>query len=201
MQLTVYPVFRSGFAEGTPLDGSSGPTTHDLSDRTINSGDVDMHSSDEEDANNTPGPFQRFQDSDDEDDDDDAMLEDPETEAHPPAVDVADKDARQRHNSESWDTMEDTNLESASNSSITGDFQGTPEIQVHQSRSDVPKEKSARDRAVSMTDGPSIQGPHKTRVVVKDVAYSTYRAVLYYVCMTIILHHCHNIHTPLDLHR
>lgn len=33
-----------------------------------------------------------------------------------------------------------------------------------------------------------IPGPNKTRVVVKDVAYTTYRAALYYVRLPIIIH-------------
>lgn len=173
-------MFRSGFAEGSALQSLSG-AMHGLSDCTVKSGDVDMHSSEEDDATNTPTPFQRFQDSDDEDDDDDGILEDHEIQTHPPATDIADKDARQRHNSESWDTMDDTNLESVSNSSTTGDFQSTPQIQVSQSHRNTLVEKNVRDPAVSIVDGASVSGPQKTRVVVKDVAYSTYRAVLYYI--------------------
>ena len=62
-------MFRSGFAEGIRLEGPCGDGCKS-SERITNTGDVDMHSSDEDDVSNTPGPFPRFQDSDDEDDED-----------------------------------------------------------------------------------------------------------------------------------
>lgn len=153
-----------------------------------------MHVGDDDEVD---GEIGRFQDSDDEDDseEDITIADDGSMELHLPSSAVDQHPIGEtedsRRESASWDIMEDERPEGVNEPNEVVDQQeysrtpsrashpGTPgQARLH----GVPKASNASvqtydDTAVSKLT----PGPRKVRVIVKDAAYSTYRAVLHYV--------------------
>lgn len=195
--LTFNEVFLSGFSEGItskiPLAdiGTSAESASIISD-------VDMPAIEDDELDSTFKAFHRFQDSDDEDDEDDDVTstEEPMLELHLPVPDRADRAVEQSHlrqDSDPWDTVEGEHPTSASNSPRATGFQSLFKDLSHASRPGTPTSRTTRDSNTNVKDTNTVSskrgddsdflpaGLPRVRVVVKDAAYSTYRAVLYYV--------------------
>ncbi|OBZ68962.1 hypothetical protein A0H81_11068 [Grifola frondosa] len=170
-------MFGSGFAEA-----SSDQPTIDVS-----SGSVGVESPDGVDAVDAG---REFDDSDIEDDDDDPMvLDDESVRDKPRDVTEGSRACVGGAPTESW-------LSTSGNDGTTEPFS---ERQLHETERNVrPKlshpstprstertlERSPERRPVasaSILPQEEVPGPKKARVVVRDVAYTTYRAVLYYI--------------------
>lgn len=191
----LFQVFRSGFAEGNGLEGPSsdngGTFQSSPPDNNISSRDGD----DEEADDDHEFPY-RFQDSDDEDDEDVVMTDDTRIELHLPPSSVGrnteeDSVDQTQRDAEVWNSTGDVHQEGAADSNELTDETVAP---PHPSQPGSPLRSSSRlegtDAVPTITGHKRVHastmtsptlGPRKVRIVVADAAYSTYRAVLYYV--------------------
>ena len=189
-------MFGSGFAEDTRAEGPS--TVVNDPARPSLTGITRASSIDKDDDMDGDDPdCHRFQDSDDEDDQDDVvMTDDTQLELRLPSSPTDNRSAdaleQSRRDNESWDAMEDDKHEGASDSNGTVDYQTI--IPSRGSQPGTPRGPTASlemsSQGATVTDSThsvksvmtsTVPGPPKVRVVVSDAAYSTYRAVLYYV--------------------
>lgn len=168
-------MFRSGFVEGMQTDSISSDLEHGLQDALATPATVDGRSDDE-----NVNYVTRFEDSDDEDDDDDYMSE--------PQIQLQFPDSPKRGRTSrpiSWTSVDGA----AANDQEESEGRNVkPKLSHPSSPRDEQATTAETDEVVSMLKndtssvrGPLVLGPIKTKVVVKDVAYSTYRAVLNYV--------------------
>lgn len=157
--------------------------------------DSEMTYGDDEDVDGDTGLSHRFQDSDDEDDNDDVVMTD-SIELQLPQS--ASEKTHVQRDSDSWDTMEEDRPDGASNSNEVVEQREALGVPSRASQPGTPLQQMTRvlesdGRTVTTQNcddsGRSIPGPKKVRVVVKDAAYSTYRAVLHYVSL------CHRVMT------
>ena len=118
---------------------------------------------------------------------------------HDADVDFCDSNVEQQHESEPRpqiqeavdDDQEMTNADGERDSDESVVTQGNRHVKAKLTH---PSSSRSRSSAVEHPvsdpkDEPEEFGPKKVRVIVKDVAYTTYRAVLYYVRMTVFLSH------------
>ncbi|GJE88540.1 MATH domain-containing protein [Phanerochaete sordida] len=166
-------MFESGFAEGACMEQSSTDLEGSV---TAADSDAEMAPADDEEADEF---FHRFQDSDDEDDNDDLEPE-PEIRLRLPHSE-ADKTEAQGD----WDNMDEDRPVGPQGSNEVNE---QSDISRLSPREPPPEASAARSSAFESTSAAhqeestrSVPGPPKARVVVKDVAYSTYVAVLYYI--------------------
>lgn len=194
--LTFNEVFLSGFSEGITSKTPSADIGTSAESASIIS-DVDMPAIEDDELDSTFRALHRFQDSDDEDDEDDDVTSTEESvlELHLPVLDRADRAVEQSHlrqDSDPWDTVEGEHPTSTSNSPRATGVQGLFRDPFHASRPGTPTSRTTRDSNPNVKDTNTLsskrgddslptEGLPRVRVVVKDAAYSTYRAVLYYV--------------------
>ncbi|KAI0669174.1 hypothetical protein C8Q78DRAFT_1042001 [Trametes maxima] len=195
-------MFGSGFAEGTSSAGNS--------DR---GGLLGLSQADETaSVVSDVGAFaQQFDDSDYEEEEDFVMLDndhDITTESSVPQdsmlTDDDDRTGEEDFNAGKRRTEDDTRSEADYEKSVEdGDQQRqrntrpklshpssprTQDVILEQPGGNVSLLSSAIQRAPSKAESttPEVPGPKKVRVVVRDVAYTTYRAMLYYIYTDII---------------
>ncbi|KAL1950799.1 hypothetical protein VTO73DRAFT_5923 [Trametes versicolor] len=190
-------MFSSGFAEAAPVD----------------SGDADaLDDSQQDDASvsSVTAYARHFDDSDFEDDEESVMLENDrdETVEPPPLGELrsptladdkkpisTDDTSSQKRRAEDEETPSESERENAA------DDGEDPQTQRN-TRPKLSHPSSPRSRDVGLEQPttplgvvepkparniPEVPGPKKLRVVVKDVAYATYRAVLYYIYTDMIV--------------
>ena len=138
--------------------------------------DTEMAAADDEEADDL---FHRFQDSDDEDDNDDLEPE-PEIHLRLPRSETDKADAQG-----DWDNMDEDRPADPQGSNEVSEQSGISRLPPRELQPETPAALGSafESRSAAHQEEPtrSVPGPSKARVVVKDVAYSTYVAVLYYV--------------------
>ena len=160
-------MFRSGFAEGTETD--------------ILSGDIDSALPDDANASTTTGGKDddgsvgcsiRFEDSDDEDDDEDPVLPDHQIQLRLPDTHKRSRASRPSSRASADQAVANDEDESEGRN-----------VKVKLSHPSSPRDEAnvVEGLLIDSVTEVTVPGPKKTKVVVKDVAYSTYRAVLNYV--------------------
>ena len=160
-------VFQSGFAEGLEADLISS----DTGNNAANDANAPVAMSDKSDLEpETVGLAPRFEDSDDEDDDEEPVPESQIT------LQLPDTPKRPRPSRpSSW---------ASSDQGVANDEDGTEgrNVKAKLSHPSSPRaEASIIEEILVPSSEPVVPGPKKVKVIVKDVAYSTYRAVLNYV--------------------
>lgn len=122
----------------------------------------------------------RFEDSDDEDDY--ASADEADMELHLPTQHQSET----KTVTDSWDEVEDDRvggLEQSADMEMDHDASNPPPLDVPNPAQFTEPPNDTHPSVLS-SDAPlatSIPGPRKIRVIVGDAAYTTYRAVLYYV--------------------
>ncbi|KAI0084787.1 hypothetical protein BDY19DRAFT_1077254 [Irpex rosettiformis] len=165
-------MFRAGFAEGIQMDTVSSDVDSGSSDDTNTS--VTLYG---KDSNEDVGYAVRFEDSDDEDDDEDSVL-DPQIHLRLPDVHKRPRPSRPT----SWASVD----QAASMTSDEGSESEGRNVKVKLSHPSSPRaEANAIEEELLGPVTPVIEetvpGPKKVKVIIRDVAYSTYRAVLNYI--------------------
>ncbi|GBE83235.1 hypothetical protein SCP_0502820 [Sparassis crispa] len=183
-------MFHSGFAEAS----SDGPA-FDFESASLDSDPAD-------DGADTSSLTRQFEDSDDEDDDE--VLDNDQDQDHDievvnrdPPPDAAPEGVHENVQSNSSDVFESWQGIGDEHSSQQGtaesDEQPHRNVRAKLSHPSSPRtrELALEQQEVNVPPAPNppadanpsstVPGPRKTRVVVRDVAYATYRAVLYYI--------------------
>ncbi|KAI6042698.1 hypothetical protein EDC04DRAFT_2966012 [Pisolithus marmoratus] len=161
-------MFRSGFAEASADD--------DLQQSQMGTEDLDV-------ASDAAYSSYQYNDSDDEDEDFVAEF------SEEPSFDEAME--TEYGSRSSTPTRFPGAVESVTDPNALGE--GDPSVKAKTSRPSSPKSTDAsltcepeEARSASPVETVEILGPKKMRVVIKDVAYATYKAVLYYLYTDII---------------
>lgn len=203
-RLTSTTVFSSGFAEAAPVDSGDGDALDDSQQDDVSVSSITAYA-------------RHFDDSDFEDDEESVMLENDrdETVEPPPLGELrsptlagdrkpisADDTSSQKRRAEDEETPSESERENAADDGEDPQAQRNTRPKLSHPSSprsrDVGLEQPAaplglvEPRSARTVTVPEVPGPKKLRVVVKDVAYATYRAVLYYVRFSIayLQSHC-----------
>ncbi len=163
-------VFRSGFVEGVETDTLSTDQEDTLPDDANGSVAASW-----KDGNESVVYSPRFEDSDDEDDNDESVPD--------PQIELQLPETFKRPRSSRPSSRASTD-QGAANDEDGSDGRNVKAKLSHPSSPREPEEaNSIEEELVAQSIEPAIPGPKKVKVVVKDVAYSTYRAVLNYVSL------------------
>jgi hypothetical protein len=181
------------------MEGPSADMNDTTRSFTVNS-NLDLSSIEEDEMENDSDSLHRFQDSDDEDDEDVIMADEIDMRmqlqlplSRSPKALPEDLTEEARRDSESWDTVEHERHEGTTDSNgATGDQTVVPRISLPGSptskalhlgseTADQAANAVGQKRPQAPAAERTVPGPRKIRVLITDSAYSTYRAVLYYV--------------------